>query len=67
VRRLIIKGLSGMRLDGLLGVEGATTRSSQSELHSAFYVAVEGSAAVEKPAATEGPAALAEPAITGKA
>jgi hypothetical protein len=51
-----------MRLDGLLGVEGATTRSSQSELHSAFYVAVEGSAAVEKPAATEGPAAVAGPA-----
>ena len=46
-----------MRLDGLLGIEGATTRSFQSELPSVNDVAVEGSAAVEKPAAAEGLAA----------
>jgi len=47
-----------MRLDGLLGVEGTTTRSFQSELPSKNYVAVEGSTTVEKPAAVEVPAAV---------
>jgi hypothetical protein len=56
--RLIAKGLSDMLLDGLLGVEAATARSSPSESPSVFDVAVEGSAAVEKPAAVEGPAAV---------
>jgi hypothetical protein len=51
-----------MLLDGLLGVEAATARSSPSELPSVFDVAVEGSAAVEKPAAVEGPAAVKGPA-----
>jgi hypothetical protein len=62
-----------MRLDGLLGIEGATTRSFQLELPSVNDVAVEGSAAVEKPAAAEGPAsvegtsAVEGPAIAVKA
>jgi hypothetical protein len=62
-----------MHLDGLLGVEGATTRSFQSELPSVNDVAVGGSAAVEKPtaaeqpAAVEGPSAAEGPAIAAKA
>jgi hypothetical protein len=57
-----------MRLDGLVGVEGATTRSFQSELPSINDVAVEGSAAVEKPTAAEGPAAVEGPsAVEGPA
>jgi hypothetical protein len=52
-----------MRLDSLLGVEGATTRSFQSELPSVNDVAVEGSGIVEKPAMTEGLAAVERPAV----
>ena len=47
-----------MRLDGLQGVEGTTTRSFQSELPSKNDVAVEGSTTVEKQAVVEAPAAV---------
>jgi len=52
-----------MRLDGLQGVEGTTTRSFQSELPSKNDVAVEGSTTVEKPAAVEAPAAVEGPSV----
>ena len=52
-----------MRLDGLVGVEGATARAFQTELPSVNDIAVEGSGIVEKPALAEGPAAVERPAV----
>jgi len=52
-----------MFLDGFLGVEGATTRSSQSDVPSACDDTVEGSSAVEKPAAAEKSTVVDRPAV----
>jgi len=52
-----------MFLNGFLGVEGATTRSSQSDVPSACDDTVEGSSAVEKPAAVEKSAVVDRPVV----
>jgi len=62
-----------MYLDGFLGVKGASTRSSHSEVVSVCNVTVEGPAAVGKPiteersAAVEVPPAVEGPAIAARA
>jgi len=52
-----------MFLDGFLGVEGATTRSSQSDVPSACDDTVEGSSVMEKPALVEKSAVVDRPAM----